>query len=37
MLECKDEFRVPEVEDKPKPTPDEIEANKAKWGFPKES
>lgn len=33
MLECKDEFRVPEVEDKPSPTPEQIAANKEKWGF----
>ena len=33
MLECKDEFRVPEVEEKPRPTPEEIEANKQKWGY----
>ncbi len=26
------EFRVPEVEDKPRPTPEQIEANKQKWG-----
>ena len=34
MLECKDEFRVPEVEDKPRPTPEQIAANKQKWGLP---
>ncbi len=34
ILECKDEFRVPEVEDKPKPSPEEIEANRQKWGYP---
>ncbi len=33
MLECKDEFRVPEVEDKPPPTPEQIAANKQKWGY----
>ncbi len=33
MLECKDEFRVPEVEDKPPPTPEQIAANKEKWGL----
>ena len=33
MLECKDEFRVPEVEDKPNPTPEQIAANKQKWGL----
>ena len=33
MLDCKDEFRVPEVEDKTPPTPEQIAANKEKWGF----
>ncbi len=33
MLECKDEFRVPEVEGKPRPTPEQIEANKRNWGY----
>ncbi len=33
MLECKDAFRVPEVEDKPPPTPEQIAANKQKWGY----
>ena len=33
MLECKDEFRVPEVEDKPPPSPEQIAANKVKWGL----
>jgi ferredoxin len=33
MLECKDEFRVPEVEGKPPPTPEQIAANKQKWGY----
>jgi hypothetical protein len=28
MLDCKDEFRVPEVEDKTPPTPEQIAANK---------
>ncbi len=32
-LDCKDEFRVPEVEDKPRPTPEQIATNKEKWGF----
>ncbi len=31
MLECKDEFRVPEVEDEPPPAPEQIAANKEKW------
>jgi hypothetical protein len=33
MLKCKDEFRVPEVEDKPRPAPEQIAANKQKWGW----
>ncbi len=33
MLACKDDFRVPEVEGKPRPTPEQIEANKQKWGY----
>jgi ferredoxin len=33
ILEHKDEFSVPEVEEKPKPTPEQIEKNKAKWGY----
>ena len=33
MLDCKDGFRVPEVEDKTPPTPEQIAANKEKWGF----
>ena len=33
MLECKDEFRVPEVEDKLPPSPEQIAANKVKWGL----
>ncbi len=33
MLEYKDEFRVPEVEDMPQPSPEQIAANKEKWGF----
>ncbi len=33
MTELKDDFQVPENVDKPKPTPDEIEANKKKWGY----
>ncbi len=33
MLDCKDEFRVPEVEDKTPPTPEQIAANKQKWGY----
>jgi hypothetical protein len=33
MLEAKDQFTVPEVIEKPKPTPEQIEENKAKWGY----
>ena len=33
MLEAKDQFAVPEVIEKPKPSPEQIEGNKAKWGF----
>ena len=33
ILEIKEEFSVPEVEEKPKPTPEEIEKNKEKWGY----
>ena len=33
ILDQKDAFSVPEVEDKDKPSPEQIEANKAKWGY----
>jgi hypothetical protein len=33
MIEFKDQFQVPENVDKPRPTPEEIEANKKKWGY----
>ena len=33
ILDAKDAFSVPDVEEKPKPTPEEIEKNKAKWGY----
>ena len=33
LLEDKDAFVVPEVEEKPKPSTDEVEANKQKWGY----
>ncbi len=29
----KDSFQVPKVAEKPKPTPEEIEENKKKWGY----
>jgi len=31
--DTKDDFSVPEVEEKDKPTPEQIEANKEKWGY----
>jgi len=33
MLEAKDQFTVPEVTEKPKPTPEQIEENKSKWSY----
>jgi ferredoxin len=33
MLDDKEAFVVPEVVEKPKPSTDEIEANKQKWGY----
>jgi ferredoxin len=33
ILDSKGDFSVPEVEEKPKPTPEQIAKNKAKWGF----
>jgi len=33
ILADKDSFSVPEVEELPKPTPQQIEENKAKWGY----
>jgi ferredoxin len=33
VAEAKDSFQVPEVAEKPKPTPEEIEENKKKWGY----
>jgi ferredoxin len=33
ILADKDSFSVPEVEEHPKPNPQEIEENKAKWGY----
>ncbi len=32
-VDQKDDFSVPEVEDKDKPSPEQIEENKAKWGY----
>jgi ferredoxin len=33
IVDAKGEFSVPEVEEKPKPTPEQIAENKVKWGF----
>ncbi len=33
ILEFKDDFEVPEVPEKPKPTPEQVLENKKKWGF----
>jgi ferredoxin len=33
IVESKGDFSVPEVEEKTKPTPEQIEANKNKWGY----
>ena len=33
IVDEKDAFSVPEVEDKTKPSPEQIEENKAKWGY----
>ena len=33
IVEEKDSFQVPEVAEKPKPTPEEIEENKRKWDY----
>jgi ferredoxin len=33
MVDRKDDFRVPEVVDKEPPSPEEIKANKRKWGY----
>jgi ferredoxin len=33
IIDFKDQFAVPRTMDKPKPTPEEIEANKRKWGY----
>jgi ferredoxin len=33
MLECKDDFQVPEVIEKKKPSPEQVKTNKAKWGY----
>jgi ferredoxin len=33
IMESKQEFSVPEVQEKDKPTPEQIEENKEKWGY----
>jgi ferredoxin len=33
IKDSKDEFAVPETGEKPKPTPEQVKANKEKWGF----
>jgi ferredoxin len=33
IVDAKDAFQVPEVEEKSKPTPQQVEANKQKWGY----
>ncbi len=33
LLDDKDAFVVPEVVEKPKPSTDQVEANKQKWGY----
>jgi ferredoxin len=32
-VDIKEAFQVPDVEEKPKPSPEQIEANKKKWGY----
>ncbi len=33
IVDAKDSFAVPEVTEKPKPSPEQIEENKKKWGY----
>ena len=33
ILECRDDFEVPEKGEADTPSPADVEANKAKWGF----
>jgi len=33
IVDLKSQFAVPEVPEKPKPTPEQIEENKKKWGY----
>ncbi len=33
IIDLKDQFSVPDCEEKDKPTPQQVEANKQKWGY----
>jgi ferredoxin len=33
VKDAKDDFQVPEPTEKPKPTPEQVKANKEKWGY----
>jgi ferredoxin len=33
IKDSKDDFQVPEVSEKTKPTPEQVKANKEKWGY----
>ena len=33
IVDAKDQFEVSEVTEKPKPTPEQVAANKQKWGY----
>ncbi len=33
IVDLKEHFQVPEVEEKPKPTPEQVAKNKEKWGY----
>jgi ferredoxin len=33
IVDLKSQFAVPEVAEKPKPTPEQVEENKKKWGY----
>ncbi len=33
IVEIRDQFEVPEKPDLPQPTPEEVQANKEKWGY----
>ncbi len=33
ILEVKDDFEVPEVEEKTRPTPEQVAENRKKWGY----